>query len=181
MASISKIINEEIESLYQANFPAFGDRLQSISELFDKDPYQFKFDNVGYDEVNYHFDTPENEYVVVINNTSPSQGIWVMQFGVVGGRPEDVTNEFKVSEVMATLFEIVNDFIDRYSPNAISIKPAKDNELEAERNKDDLRRFNIYMEFIKRKMEARPEYFVREYGDEIIIERKAKTKPKPNI
>jgi hypothetical protein len=182
MTSITTIIREEIESLYQANFPAFGDRLRSISELFEKDPYPFRFDNVGYDEVNYHFDTPENEYIVVINNIDPSQGIWVMQFGVVDGTPEEVTNEFRVSEVMATLLKIVNDFINRYQPNAISIKPAKDSELEAERGKEDLRRFNIYMGFIKRNLKARPEYHVREYGDEIIIERKVKIdKPKTNV
>lgn len=179
MASIVKIINEEIMTSV-ANFPRFGERLQSISEIFDtKNPYPFKFDNVSYNEVNYHFDTPKNQYVVVIENTSPSQGIWVMQFGVVDGTPEDITNEFKVSEVMATLHEILNDFIERYSPNAISIKPAKDNELEKERDREDLRRFKVYMEYIKRNM--RPEYFVREYGDEIIIERKVKTKPKTNV
>ena len=176
MLNVLDIIREEVESLYQANFPMFGDRLRSISEIFDtKNPYPFRFENVSYDEVQYHFDTPENEYVVIIRNEDPKQGIWNVQFGTTGGAPDDVTNEFKISEVMATLSGIVNDFVERYKPNAITIKPAKDEE----RDTDDLRRFNLYLAYIKQNM--RPDYYVQEYGDYIVIQRKIKTQSKSNI
>ena len=177
MARITNIIREEIESLYQANFPSFGQRLRSISEVGDasKTPYQFKFDNVGYDEVNYHFDTEEDQYVVVLNNLDQTQGIWEMQFGTVGGTPEDVTNRFRVFQIMATLVAITNDFIDRYKPNIIRVKPTKDEE----RDGDDMRRFNLYLAYIKKNM--RPEYYAQEYGDYIVIQRKVKTKPNTNI
>lgn len=178
MLDIKKIVREEIEGLnhlYQANFPRFGDRLDSINELFERQPYPFTFDNVGFDEVNYHFDSPKNEYVVIMNNTNPAEGIWYMQFGTVGGTPDEVTNENKVSEVLSTLAKIVNDFADRYKPNTMVIEPAKD---EA-RSNDDMRRYNIYMNFIKKNM--RPDYYVQEYGDKILIQRKVKTKSQSNI
>ena len=177
MASVNKIITEEIDSLYQANFPMFGDRLRSISEVGEatKEIYPFKFDNVSYNEVNYHFDTEEDEYVVVITAADPNQGIWEMQFGTVGGTPEDVTNRFRVFQIMATLVSITNDFIDRFKPNEIRVKPTKDEERET----DDMRRFNLYLAYIKKNM--RPEYFAQEFGDYIVIKRKIKTASKSNI
>jgi hypothetical protein len=180
MASIIEIIREEVEALnhlYQANFPMFGDRLQSISEVGEatRNPYQFKFDNVGFDEVHYHFDTEEDEYVVVFTAADVNHGIWNMEFGTVGGTPEDVTNRFRVFNIMATLVNITNDFIDRFNPNEIRVKPTKDESRDAE----DLRRFKLYLAYIKKNM--RPEYYAQEYGDYIVIRRKVKTKPKQNI
>lgn len=170
MPSIKDIINEEIMSTV-ANYPEFGDRLRSISETGEgsSTPYPFKFDNVSYNEVNYNFDTEEDEYVVIINNVDVHLGIWEMQFGTVGGTPQDVTNRGKVFNVMATILQITNDFIDRYKPNVLRFKPEKDEERQ-----DDKRRFNIYMQYIKKNM--RPDYMVFEYGDYIVIERKIKIK-----
>jgi hypothetical protein len=170
MLNIIDIINEEIMTT-AANFPRFGDRLKSISETGEgtAGAYPFRFDNVANDEVNYHFDTEEDDYVVLINNVDPHAGVWEMQFGTVGGTPEDVTNRGKVFKVMATILQITNDFINKYKPNALRFKPTKDEELE-----DDKRRYNIYMQYIKKNM--RPEYMVYEYGDYIVIERKIKIK-----
>ena len=170
MPSIIDIIKEEIMTSV-ANLPRFGDRLNSISETGEgtAGSYAFRFDNVSYNEVNYHFDTPEDDYVVLINNVDVHAGIWEMQFGVVGGTPEDVTNRGKIFNVMATVLQITNDFIDRFKPNALRFKPSKDEERE-----DDKRRFNLYMQYIKKNM--RPEYMVYEYGDYIVIERKVKIK-----
>jgi len=180
MLNVLDIIKEEVEALnhlYQANFPRFGERLRSISEVGDasKNPYPFRFDNVSFDEINYHFDTEEDQYIVLINNLDQTQGIWEMQFGTVGGTPEDVTNRFRVFQIMATLVAITNDFIDKYKPNVIRVKPTKDEE----RDTDDMRRFNLYLAYIKKNM--RPEYYAQEYGDYIVIQRKVKTKPKTNI
>ena len=170
MLNIVDIINEEIMTTV-ANLPRFGDRLNSISEVGEgtSGAYPYRFDNVSYNEVNYHFDTEEDEYVVIINNIDPNAGVWEMQFGTVGGTPEDITNRGRVFKVMATVLQITNEFIDKYKPNALRFKPSKDVERE-----DDKRRFNLYMQYIKKNM--RPEYMVYEYGDYIVIERKVKIK-----
>ena len=167
---IKKIIQEEIMTTV-ANYPQFGDRLNSISEVGEgtAGAYPFRFDNVSYNEVNYHFDTEEDEYVVIISNVDVHAGIWEMQFGTVGGTPQDVTNRGVMFKVMATILQITNDFIDKFKPNALKFKPSKDEERE-----DDKRRFNFYMAYIKKNM--RTEYMVYEYGDYIIIERKVKIK-----
>jgi len=170
MPSIKDIINEEIMTTV-ANFPQFGNRLKSISETGEgsSTPYPFKFDDVSYNEVNYNFDTEEDEYVVIINNIDIYAGVWEMQFGTVGGTPQDVTNRGKIFNVMATILQITNDFITRFKPNTLRFKPEKDEERA-----DDKRRFNIYMQYIKKNMI--PAYMVFEYGDYIVIERKIKIK-----
>jgi len=170
MSSIIEIINEEIMSTV-ANYPQFGDRLKSISETGEgsSTAYPFKFDNVSYNEVNYNFDTEEDEYVVIINNVDVHAGIWEMQFGTVGGTPQDITNRGRVFNIMATILQITNDFIEKFKPNVLRFKPEKDEERD-----DDKRRFNLYMQYIKKNM--RPEYFVYDYGDYIVIERKIKIK-----
>lgn len=170
MADINKIIQEEIMNTV-ANYPQFGDRLKSISEVGEGTSvaYPFRFDNVGYNEVNYHFDTEEDEYVVIINNVDVHAAIWEMQFGTVGGTPQDTTNRGVMFKVMSTIVQITNEFIDKFKPNALKFEPSKDEEIE-----DDKRRFNLYMAYIKKNM--RPEYMVYEYGDYIIIERKIKVK-----
>ena len=170
MLNIIDIINEEIMTTV-ANFPRFGDRLNSISETGEgsSTPYPYRFDNVSDNEVNYHFDTEEDEYIVIINNVDMYAGVWEMQFGIVGGTPEEVTNRGRMFNVMATVLQITNEFIDKYKPNRLQFKPSKDEERE-----DDKRRFRLYMQYIKKNM--RPEYMVYEYGDYIVIERKVKTK-----
>ena len=170
MPKIIDIINEEIMTSV-ANLPQFGDRLRSISEVGEgsSTAYPFKFDNVSYNEVNYNFDTEEDDYVVIINNVDVHAGIWEMQFGIVGGTPKDIVNKGRMFQVMATILQIINDFINRFKPNALRFKPEKNEE-----RKDDKRRFNIYMQYIKKNM--RPEYYAYEYGDYIVIERKIKIK-----
>jgi len=170
MSNIEKIIQEEIMNTV-ANYPQFGDRLKSISETGEgtSKGYPFKFDNVSFNEVNYHFDTEEDDYIVMINKVDVYAGIWDMQFGTVGGTPNDVTNRGKVFNVMATILQITNDFIDNFKPNVLKFKPSKDEEKE-----DDKRRFNLYMQYIQKNM--RKDYFVHEYGEYIVIERKVKIK-----
>jgi hypothetical protein len=171
MSIIINIINEEIMSTV-ANYPEFGDRLRSISEVGEgtASSYPFSFDNVSYNEIDYNFDTEEDEYVVLINNIDVYSGVWEMQFGTVGGTPQDITNRGRMYKVMATILQITIDFIIKNKPNVLRFKPEKDEEL----GDDDKRRFNLYMAYIKKNM--RPDYFVYEYGDYIVIERKVKIK-----
>lgn len=166
MLNIIDIINEEIMTTV-ANFPGFGERLNSISETGEgtSSGYPFKFDNVAFNEVNYHFDTEEDEYVVMVNNVDVHAGAWDMQFGTVDGTPDEIVDRGRMYNVMATLIRIVNDFIDRYKPNIIRIEPSK---AEDKENKNQ--RFQLYMAYIKKHQ--RPEYITFPYGEHIIIKRK---------
>ena len=168
MLDIIDIINEEIMTTV-ANFPQFGSRLNSISEVGEgsSSAYPFKFENTSFNEVNYHFDTEEDQYVVMINNIDVHAGAWEMQFGTVDGTPEDVVDKGRMYRVMSTIIEIVNDFINRFKPNILRFKPSKNEE-------QDNRRFNLYMAFIRKNM--RQDYKVFEYGEYIVIERKIKIK-----
>lgn len=170
MSDIKKIINEEIMNTV-ANYPQFGQRLRSINEIGEGNvqPYPFTYDNTSFNEVHYYFSTEKYDYDVQINNTDPRAGTWELQFGPVGESVETVTNEGKQFKVMSTVLQIINDFIEKHQPNRLSFKPVKDEEKD-----DDKRRFNFYMSYIKRNM--RKEYFVHEYGDYIVIERKIKVK-----
>ena len=170
MPSIIDIINEEIMTTV-ANHPQFGDRLRSINEIGEanRQPYPFKYENTSFNEVHYYFSTEMYDYDVPINNTDTRAGTWELQFGPIGGSTDEVTNEGKQFKILSTILLIINDFIDNHKPNVLSFKPSKDEERE-----DDKRRFNFYMAYIKKNM--RPDYFVRPYGDYIIVERKIKVK-----
>ena len=156
MSRLIDIIKEEIMTT-AANYPQFGDRLRSINEIGEASakPYPFTFDHVSFNEVNYNFETEEDDYVVMINNVDPNAGVWMMQFGTVGGTPQDVVNRGRIFNVMATVLQITNDFLDRFKPNVLRFKPEKD-----ESKPNDKRRFNIYMAYIKKHM--RNDYFVYE-------------------
>lgn len=169
MSRIVQIINEEIDNLHSANFPKFGERLHNLDEYGEANlpPYDFNIEDLGYDQVNYNFDTEDgDEYVVMFNQFDRIKRIWDLQFGVVDGTPTDVVNRGRRGRVMSTLVKIVNAFIDKYKPNAIRFKPSKS------KGEEDMRRYNMYMAYIKKNM--RSDYFVYPYGEYIIIERKIK-------
>ncbi len=172
--SIINIITEEIESLYSANFPEFGERLHTLNEIEEElenlleygegtaEPYDFEFDNTSNNEVHYYFSTEKFDYDVQLNQISI--GVWYLQFGKIGGDTKEVTNEFKQNQIMTTLIKIVNNFVDRFKPNEIRIEPSKNDEK-------DNRRFNMYMAFIKNNM--RNDYLVDPRPPYIIIHRKS--------
>ena len=170
MSTIKDIINEEIMTTV-ANYPQFGDRLGSINEIGEanREPYNFTYENTSFNEVHYYFSSEEYDYDVIIHNTDPHAATWELQFGTIGGSTDDVTNEGKQFKILSTIVKIIYDFINKHQPNILSFKPSKDEERV-----DDKRRFNFYMAYIKKNMI--PEYFVREYGDYIILERKIKIK-----
>jgi len=170
MPTIIEIINEEIMTT-AANFPNFGDRLRSINEIGDANraPYPFRYDNASFNEVHYYFSSEQYDYDVIITNTDTRAGTWELQFGTIGGSTDDVTNEGNQFKILSTIVKIIYDFIDKHQPNALSFKPSKDEDRD-----DDKRRFNFYMAYIKQNITK--DYFMREYGDYIIIERKIKIK-----
>jgi len=160
---IKKIIQEEIMTSV-ANFPQFGDRLRSISEVGEgTTAYPFQFDNMSDNEVHYYFSTEGFDYDVILNGDQRS-GNWDMQFGAIGGTPSDVTNEGKPLKIMSTLVQITYDFIERYKPNVIRFRPEKDEEYD-----DDKRRYNLYMAYIKKNLIRN--YTVYERGEYIIIKK----------
>lgn len=165
MLSINEIIQEEIMNTV-ANYPEFGERLHNLDEYGEGSitPYPFKFQNISFGLVEYHFDTPEDEYIVTIVMTSTAKRIWTMEFGVAGGTPEDVINKGHRDSVMSTMIAISNDFLNKYKPNALTFKPEKT------KGDNDMRRFNMYMIFIKKNM--RNDYLVYERNPYIVIERK---------
>lgn len=170
MLNIKKIINEEIMTTV-ANYPQFGQRLNSINEIGEGNlqPYPFKYENTSFNEVHYYFSTEGFDYDVQINNTDSRAGIWTLQFGPIGGSVETITNEGKQFKVMTTVLHIITDFIEKHTPNRLSFKPIKD------KNKNNTaQRFNFYMTYVKKHIPK--EYLVHEYGDYIVIERKIKVK-----
>lgn len=170
MGRIKNIIIEEILNT-AANYPEFGQRLDSITEVGEASAssYPFTIDEISFDEVNYNFDTEEDDYIVVIELVDMHSGVWEMQFGVAGGTPTDVVDRGRMYKVMSTITQIGYDFINRYKPNVLRFKPVKDDEKG-----DDKRRYNLYMAYVRKNLIR--DYFAYEYGDYIVIERKVKIK-----
>lgn len=175
MSSIKEIINEEIMNTV-ANFPQFGDRLH-LNEIGDASakPYPFKYNDIGFSEVEYCFETEDQDnYIVEVINTDINNLVWDMQFNVEGEDHEQVVNKGKMFGVMATILAITNDFIDKKQPNILKFQPSKNEEGET-----DLRRFKLYMAYLNKNM--RPEYIGYEYYPYIVIERKIKRKSNHDI
>jgi hypothetical protein len=167
MLSINEIIKEEILNTV-ANYPEFGERLHNLDEYGEGTfpAYPFKFQNISFNEVEYDFDTEDgDEYIVIIKQIDRVQNIWDIQFGIAGGEPTDVLNKGRRDYVMSTIVKITNDFIDRFKPNALTFKPEKS------KGENDMRRFNMYMAYIRKNM--RDDYMVFERKPHIIIQRKA--------
>lgn len=167
MSTLKQIILEEILNT-TANYPEFGERLLNLQEVGEAnlEPYSYTYNNISFDEVHYDFDTEVNDYAVIFILEDRIGGAWNLQFGVVGGTPQTMTNEFKTSKIMSTIAKIIYDFIDKHKPNIIKFIGAKS------KSENDMRRHHIYMTYIKKNM--RPDYFVYEQLPYIIIERKNK-------
>lgn len=164
MSKIMQIILEEIESLYSANFPEFGERLYNLDEynVTTKEPYTFKRSDISYNSVEYEFDTENNDYLAIFDLEDRIKRIWSFQFGVADGTPESMTGEFKVANIMSTITKIILDFLAKYKPNAVKIHPS------------DPRRYRLYSAAIKEVEGDNPNYYPRYFGEYIVIERKAK-------
>jgi len=173
MHNILKILKEEVQKFFEeisdnvANYPEFGERLLNLDEYGEGNvpPYEYTIDNYSDFEVDFNFDTEEDEYIVKFRMTDRIKKIWDMQFNAVGQDKDVVMNKGRRERVMSTVLRITNDFIDRYKPNGIFVKPEQNYE-------NDLRRYHMYMAYIKQNM--RPDYIVYEQPPYIIIERKSK-------
>ena len=161
---IRRIIKEEFNNLHTSQLPEFGDRLHNLNEieLTTKEPYKYKRSDINYDYVEYEFDSENYEYLAIFQLENRYKRIWSFQFGVSDGTPESITNEFKISNVMSTIINIILDFINKYKPNAIKIHPS------------DQRRYRLYTAAIKEVENDNPNYYPRYIGEYIVIERKVK-------
>lgn len=177
MDKVSKIVGDEIKKFLNedAGLPQFGDRLH-LDEYGEasSEPYEYEFDSISWDEINYHFVTEDGDpYIVIAVNTDRTKNVWELEFGVEGGHHSDVINKGRIFNVMATIQKITNDLIERVKPNVLKFKPSKS------KGEDDNRRYHMYMSYIRKNM--RNDYVVVESPPYIILDRKIKTQPKTTI
>jgi len=91
----------------------------------------------------YEFQTQDGDnYEVVIMDIGH---YWNVDFKVVGGNFEDVVNKGRLFQVMATVSEILRDFLIKESPEVLRISPAKNSNA-------DRRRFNIYLKYFEKQL-----------------------------
>ena len=170
MSRITEIINEEIMTTV-ANYPQFGDRLH-LNETGEGSakPYPYKFNDVSFSEVEYTFETEDqDEYIVEVINTDMINRIWDMQFNIKGEDHEYVADKGRMFSVMSTLLKISEEFIEKYKPNILKFRPS-----DKEGGEPDMRRFKLYLAYVERNI--KPEYYAYEYYPFIVIERKVKIK-----
>lgn len=164
MLSIKQIIKEEIETLIE------------VGEA-NLQPYDYKknmwggYDKNASQTFTYEFTTEDNDkyvaHIIYFNKVAN------VDFYATGYRDIDpigmggygtVLNKGKIFRIMATLAKIVKEFVDEYKPPTILIEAMKS------KGKDDMRRLNIYMAFIKKNLPN--EYYVRYDDPYIILNRK---------
>ena len=135
------IIAEEAKRL-------FADSFYDEQQLYEigeggHEPYpwrQTRQDSHNYD---YEFQTPDgDDYEVVAMDIG---SYWNIDFKTKTGHFEDVVNKGRFFGVMATVADVIKDFMSKVQPELIRISPAKNSNA-------DRRRLNIYMQFLKKQL-----------------------------
>lgn len=138
MNKIIKLINEEfnnfLNELFEANVEPYPWTKDTETNLDGINEYYYEFttadgDKYFVDVENYDIDQEDNSY-------------WTVNFNPEGFTYEAVLNKGRLFNVMSTIIEIINDFIQIENPYKIRIIPSKT-------SKSDNRRFNIYLGYIK--------------------------------
>lgn len=93
------------------------------------------------DEYEYTFETDSDLYYVDIETEDRNE--WEVIYKTDTGDYRTVTNKGNVLRVMATIIDILKDFIERENPRKIIIQPSKTTE-------DDERRLKMYMAYIEK-------------------------------
>ena len=107
-------------------------------------PFQLDFEDDIAGDVYYSFKSPENNYTVAFANLGANS--YDITFGTEN--PSLDTKEGVSLRVMATVTKIALDFIERYDPRELVIHPIETSKKAG----DDLRRFNLYGEFLKKNL-----------------------------
>jgi hypothetical protein len=132
--NIINIITEEYHDLMSEAFDANVSSYEWTKDYENNDYY-------------YEFITDDNDkyYVDIENDTYEGAESWVISFTVGGYKYEDTVNKGKIFRVMATIINIIKDFINNVDPEIITIIPSK-------KNPEDNRRLNMYMGYIKKHL-----------------------------
>jgi hypothetical protein len=132
----------------------------------------------GYSEYVYNFYNKNNErYVVNINRSTRQAGNKNVYYWNISFKTRDdykvITNIGDMYNIMATVLEIVRDFIRRENPDYMTFAPSKN-------NPDDYRRFNLYNAYIKKNLPFEYEAYPLHGNEEIFIQKKGLKKIKDN-
>jgi len=149
---IKSVINEEIRNYEYVNH-------QKILEVGEasSSPYEWYESNPIEGNLEYFFRTEDEDiYEVQMQDIG---NYWNMDFKTRQGNFEDVLNKGRFWRVMATLAEVIRDFLKKIDPDVIRVSPAKN-------RKSDMRRHNIYKQYFEKSL---PDYEVQPSGDYLYI------------
>ena len=72
---------------------------------------------------------------------------------------------------MATIVEIVKNFLNEVRPNILYFQPTKN------RGEEDMRRMNLYLAYVKKAASSNPDYFIENTPNIALIIRKGFINP----
>lgn len=107
-------------------------------------PFRLDLENDISGDVYYSFETPEHQYNIAFANLGANS--YDITFGA--DNPDLDTNEGIPLRVVATVTKITLDFIEKYNPKELVIHPIETSKKVG----DDLRRFKLYGEFLKKNL-----------------------------
>ena len=146
------------QGLYEMGFATF-DMLKEVGEGTSQ-PYDWYEANPIEGNLEYFFRTEDEDiYEVQMQDLG---NYWNVDFKTKTGNFEDVLNKGRFWRVMATLGEIVRDFLIKTNPELIRVSPAKN-------KRSDFRRQNIYRQYFEKQLPSN--YEVSVSGDYLYITR----------
>jgi len=161
---VNSLLNESyLTEVGDANLQKYDWRLMS------KHSDKWVFDFVAHDDE--FFDLDKFWYVVIFEKIKFRDNSWSITFKQNIGNFYDIVNGGNFYRIMATLVNIINKFVDINHPDLLFITPSKNiKKNQKGETLDDSRRFNIYMQYIKKNIID--DYTVISDNDEIGIYRK---------
>lgn len=141
---ISEVTTEEIQNMSEVGDYQYRNT-EKILEVGEgtHQPYQWRNTRTDSHNYDYEFRTEDgDDYEVVFMDMG---NFWNTDFKTKEGKFEDVLNKGRFYEVMATVADIIKDFLIKESPELMRISPAKNSNV-------DQRRLNIYMQFITKQI-----------------------------
>jgi hypothetical protein len=164
MNTLLQIIKEEIFAFVNE----IGEiKLQPYSWTKTRQKFDSKY---YYFDYYYRFTTEDGDNYQVTIYHDPAERMWNVSFLAnqeKGGKFSDIINKGKLFKVMSTVVNIVKDFINEEDPKEIEIVPTKNDE-------EDNRRFEMYLQYIKKNAPTNYRIVSRNYGDnpKILLVRK---------
>lgn len=115
--------------------------LEQLNEIGDKPyPWEYQYeDNEG--NILYKFSSPKYDYSVAFNLRD--EGYYEVFFNPIEGSVKD-TDEGVALKIMATVFNIMASFVNKYQPEEIKVTPIQT------KGPDDNRRYTVYKGYMER-------------------------------